>query len=52
MEQIREIVELVDMQFVVYLTAFLGVLLVLEGLRQILSRSSAAMLYIISEFAF
>ncbi|MXQ07523.1 hypothetical protein GQ651_06650 [Alphaproteobacteria bacterium GH1-50] len=42
MEQIREIIELVDLQFVIYLGAFLGALLVLEGLRQLLSRSAGA----------
>ena len=42
MEQIRDIIELVDLQFVIYLGAFLGALLVLEGLRQLLSRSSGA----------
>lgn len=42
MEQIRDIIALVDIQFVVYLAAFLGVLLLLEGLRQLFSRSSGA----------
>jgi tight adherence protein B len=40
MDQIREILSRIDLQFVIYLSAFLGVLLVFEGLRQILSRSS------------
>ena len=42
MDQIRDIIALVDVQFVVYLAAFLGVLLLLEGLRQLFSRSSGA----------
>ena len=42
MDQIRELIALVDVQFVVYLSAFLGALLVFEGLRQLLSRSSGA----------
>lgn len=42
MDQIRELLALVDVQFVVYLSAFLGALLVFEGLRQLLSRSSGA----------
>jgi tight adherence protein B len=40
MEQIREILSRIDLQFVIYLGAFLGVLLVFEGLRQILSKGS------------
>ena len=38
----REIIALIDAQFVVYLAGFLGVLLLLEGLRQLLSRSAGA----------
>lgn len=42
MEQITKLLELVDMQFAAYIGAFLGALLVFEGLRQIVSRSSNA----------
>lgn len=42
MERIQELAKLLDWQFVTYIGAFLGVLLVFEGLRQILSRSGNA----------
>ena len=42
MEQITEFISQVDAQFVVYLGAILGGLLVLEGLRQLFSRSAGA----------
>ncbi|QMU59798.1 MAG: hypothetical protein GKR98_17405 [Boseongicola sp.] len=42
MEQIRELILQVDLQFVIYLGAFLGGLLLLEGLRQFFSKSSGA----------
>ncbi len=42
MEQIRELILQVDLQFVIYLGAFLGGLLLLEGLRQLFSKSSGA----------
>ena len=42
MEQIREFMSQVDAQFVVYLGAIIGGILVLEGLRQLFSRSAGA----------
>jgi len=42
MEQIREFIAQIDVQFVVYLGAVIGGLLVLEGLRQLFSRSAGA----------
>ncbi|NNE88245.1 MAG: type II secretion system F family protein [Silicimonas sp.] len=42
MEQILEALRNIDMQFVVYIGAFVGVLIALEGLRQLLSRSANA----------
>ncbi|SMX22051.1 type II secretion system F family protein [Boseongicola aestuarii] len=42
MEQIREFIAQIDAQFVVYLGAVIGGLLVLEGLRQLFSRSAGA----------
>ncbi len=42
MEQIREIIAQIDLQFVIYLGAMVGGLLVLEGIRQLFSRSVGA----------
>ena len=42
MEQLRDIIALIDPQFVVYIGAIIGGLLVLEGLRQLFSRSAGA----------
>ena len=42
MEQIREFISQIDAQFVIYLGAIIGGLLVLEGLRQLFSRSAGA----------
>ncbi len=42
MEVILELFEQVDMQFVAYIGAFLGVLLVFEGIRQLISRTGNA----------
>ena len=42
MQQIFESLRQVDLQFVVYISAFVGVLLIIEGLRQLLSRSANA----------
>lgn len=42
LQQFRELIGQVDIQFVTYIGAFLGVLLILEGLRQIISRSGGA----------
>jgi len=42
MEQIRQIFAQLDLQFVIYLGAFLGALLVLEGIRQLFSKSFGA----------
>ena len=42
MEQLREFIAQVDAQFVVYLGALIGGLLVLEGLRQLFSRRAGA----------
>jgi tight adherence protein B len=41
MDRILEAVGRIDVQFVTYLAAFLGVILVLEGLRQLFSRSAS-----------
>lgn len=40
MDQIREIIRQIDVQFIIYLGAIIGGLLVLEGLRQLFSRSA------------
>lgn len=42
MERILETLRLIDLQFVVYVGVFVGVLLFIEGLRQLLSRSATA----------
>ena len=42
MEQIREFLTQVDLQFVTYVAAFIGVLIAFEGVRQLLSRSAGA----------
>lgn len=42
MEQIREFISQIDAQFAIYLGAVIGGLLVLEGLRQLFSRSAGA----------
>ena len=42
MDRIIEIFSQVDLQFVIYMTAFLGALLVLEGVRQLFSKSFGA----------
>jgi len=39
---IQELLQRVDLQFVVYIVAFLGVLLIFEGVRQLLSRQEHA----------
>jgi len=42
LDQIKELIAQVDLQFVTYLGAFLGALLILEGIRQLFSRSGGA----------
>ena len=42
MEQLRELFAQIDVQFIIYLGAIIGGILVLEGMRQLFSRSSGA----------
>ena len=42
MEQLRELFAQIDVQFIIYLGAMIGGILVLEGMRQLFSRSSGA----------